>query len=85
LDFILKVCIGVWITIAEEHHIFVVLKGISERGREVKFHEPIVLPDIVFVVVYVRASSVPAYSLELGFFLTVQGHFHTIVKHTITF
>jgi len=70
-NFVLKVCIGVWVAIAEEHHVFVVLKSVSERGSEVKFQKPVVLADVVFEIGYVAASSVPPHSLVLGLFLAV--------------
>ena len=57
----------------------------GERSREVEFKKPVVLPDVVFEVGNVRAPSMPAYSLVLGFLLTVHSYFHAVVEHAVAF
>ena len=70
-NFVLKICISVRVTIAKKYNVFVVLKSVGECGSEVEFQKPVVLPDIVFEVGYVTASSMPSHSLVLGFFFAV--------------
>lgn len=69
--FVLKICKGIGVTITEKYNVFVVFESVGECGSKVEFQKPVVLPDIVFEVGYVAASSMPPHSLMLGFFFAV--------------
>jgi hypothetical protein len=80
----LQIAERVWLEVAEEHGVFVVLKCVSECCCEVVSRKTACIsPDLILEVRDVCTAAMPPYLFFFCFFIAVNGNFHAVVEHGV--